>query len=121
MTRPPDDGTSTTGNTTRPRSRLAPPWKPGQTGNPYGRGVSFISLAARVRHATRDGDEIVSLFLEVFRGEPIAMPGGRTQRPTLEQRLQAAAWLCDRGWGRAREIIEARGRHVTSRAPRDAA
>ena len=30
-------------------------------------------------------------------------------RPTLDQRVDAAAWLADRGWGKAKETIELTG------------
>jgi hypothetical protein len=30
-------------------------------------------------------------------------------RPTLDQRIDAAAWLADRGWGKAKETIELTG------------
>jgi hypothetical protein len=58
-----------------------------------------------------------------MRGEPIKMPhkvvrrgkyGKKTihalyVRPTLDQRIDAAAWLADRGWGKAKETIELTG------------
>jgi hypothetical protein len=31
------------------------------------------------------------------------------RRPTLDQRMEAATWLADRGWGRAKEIVELTG------------
>lgn len=42
-------------------------------------------------------------MLRVFRGEPVA---GR--RPRLRDQLQAAAWLADRGWGTAVQVVEVR-------------
>jgi hypothetical protein len=60
--------------------------------------------------------------LAIVRGELIKNPGkviskrknGRKVlvsyvRPTLDQRMQAAAWLADRGWGKAKETIELTG------------
>jgi hypothetical protein len=58
-----------------------------------------------------------------MRGEPIKMPakvirrgprgkkmiGVQYIRPTLDQRIDAAAWLADRGWGKAKETIELTG------------
>jgi len=43
MKSPPEDVSATTA---RPRG-LRPPAQSGQTGNPYGRGVSLLTLAAR--------------------------------------------------------------------------
>jgi hypothetical protein len=61
----------------------------------------------RVRQATDDGQSLLDFYLAVLRGEPIPVPGRRSPHwPTLDQRMAAASWLCDRGWGRAREIIE---------------
>ena len=80
------------------------------------------SLATFIRHQTGFGTEIASFYLEVMRGNPIRMPGrtikkgknGRKVsvlyiRPTLDQRIDAAAWLADRGWGKAKETIELTG------------
>jgi hypothetical protein len=86
---PPDDAVPTARNTAQTRG-LLPPWRPGQTGNPHGRGRALLTLAARVRHLTRNGEELVAFFFAVFRGELIPMPGRRAQRPTLNQRLRAA-------------------------------
>jgi hypothetical protein len=57
-----------------------------------------------------------------MRGEPVRFPqkvirkgkNGRKiaqlyVRPTLDQRIDAAAWLADRGWGKAKETIELTG------------
>jgi hypothetical protein len=58
----------------------------------------------------RGGRGTRPFYFAVLRGEAIPLPGlGRTQRPTLDQRLTAAQWLGDRGWGRAREIIQLAG------------
>jgi hypothetical protein len=85
---------------------LRPPWQPGQSGNPLGVNRGVFALAAEIRRATGQGRRLVALYLAVAEGRLIPVPGGRAQRPTLEQRLAAAAWLADRGWGRAKEIIE---------------
>jgi hypothetical protein len=57
-----------------------------------------------------------------MRGEPIKCPGQPSKklkndpklkdlwvRPTLEHRMQAAEWLANRGWGKAKETIELTG------------
>jgi hypothetical protein len=67
-------------------------------------------MAARIRRASGEGQELVDFFLAVFRGEPIPVPGRRVPLiPRLEHRMHAASWLADRGWGRARETIELAG------------
>jgi hypothetical protein len=64
------------------------PFKPGQSGNPGGRPKGLVS---RIREQTRDGAEIADYMLGVFRDG---------EQPT-KIRLEAAAWLADRGFGRA--------------------
>jgi hypothetical protein len=77
--------------------------------------VSLFSLAARIRRASGDGQELVDFFLSVFRGEPIPVPGRRVPLiPRLEHRMHAASWLADRGWGRARETIEVAGEETST-------
>jgi len=71
----------------------------GESGNPGGRPKG---LAARVREQTRDGQAIVDLMLKVFRGRM-----GKQTR--LADRIEAAKWLADRGWGRATQPIAGEG------------
>ena len=96
LVRHPDDDGATTA-----RSRgLRPPWPPGQTGNPYGR-VPLLTLAARVRRITDDGQALLDFYVAVLRGQPIPVTGRRAPLvPTLDQRMHAANWLADRGWGK---------------------
>ena len=114
--------TSTPLTTEQFASRPAHWFKPGQTGNPYGNTAPLRSFAAHIRHQTGMGREIAAFYLAIMRGEPIKMPGkilrrGRNGRkllvsyvrPTLDQRIDAAAWLADRGWGKAKETIELTG------------
>lgn len=75
------------------------PWLPGQSGNPGGRSPAFGSL---VREQTRQGAELVMFMLRVLRGE--SRVGGR--RPTLPERMAAAGWLADRGWGKPVQAME---------------
>jgi hypothetical protein len=88
---------------------LRPPWRPGESGNPLGVNRGVFTLAAEIRRQTGQGQTLVAFYMAVAEGRPIPVPGGRAQRPTLEHRLTAAAWLADRGWGRAKEIIEFTG------------
>ena len=88
---------------------LRPPWRPGESGNPLGVNRGVFTLAAEIRRQTGQGQTLVEFYTAMFEGRPIPVPGGRAQRPTLEQRHMAAQWLADRGWGKAKEIIELTG------------
>jgi hypothetical protein len=94
---------------TRPRSpaaHLQPYWyPPGRSGNPKG-GFNAYGLAYRAREATKNGEELIQFFVNVMRGEPMRRPKGLPQYPRPELRVAAAEWLADRGWGRAKEIID---------------
>jgi hypothetical protein len=98
-------------------------WQPGQSGNHLGPTTPPLrSLAAEIRRQTGYGRELAGLYLAIMRGEPIKCPGkpkkrGKDEprfkelwvRPTLEHRMQAAEWLANRGWGKAKETIELTG------------
>jgi hypothetical protein len=73
---------------TAPLRVVGRPFEKGQSGNPGGRPKG---LAARVREVTDDGSEIVDLMVGVLRDESASR----------KERMQAAEWLADRGWGRA--------------------
>jgi hypothetical protein len=84
-------------------------WQRGVSANPSGRTPMALSLAQLARDKTRNGEELLEFFAGVMRGEPMKRPQGlRPQWPSPELRLHAAEWLADRGWGRAKEIIELR-------------
>jgi hypothetical protein len=90
-----------------PVPRLAPwRWVPGQSGNPKGAPSRVNTLASRAREATRNGEELIEFMVNVMRGEPMSRKGRVPQLPRPEMRLTAAEWLADRGWGKAREIVE---------------
>jgi hypothetical protein len=65
------------------------PFLKGVSGNPGGRPRGFVQA---IRDATADGNELVTFMLRVLRGK---VPGAR-----LRDRLEAATWLADRGFGR---------------------
>jgi len=109
---------------TQPTENRPAHWfKPGNNANPYGNTAPLRSFAAHIRQETGFGREIAAFYLAIMRGEPIKMPeklirrgrNGRKLiatayiRPTLDQRIDAAAWLADRGWGKAKETIELTG------------
>jgi hypothetical protein len=79
-------------------------WQPGRSGNPGGRPVSLPALTRLIHSETQRGEEIVRLFLQVLRGQSIPR-GRRHVLPTLGERLLAAQWLADRGWGKAKEFL----------------
>ena len=60
----------------------------GQNGNPSGRPKGF---RAYIKESTDEGSELIEFVLSVFRGEH-----GEDTR----QRMDAATWLADRGFGR---------------------
>jgi hypothetical protein len=86
--------------------------------------MSLVNLAIEVRRATRGGRELVELQLAIARGEKIPVPGRRQgrggrgeaqfQRPNLDQRMAAIAWLADRGFGKSKEVIELTGEATPS-------
>jgi hypothetical protein len=56
---------------------------------------------AAIREATDDGLELVSLMLQVLRGE---LPGVR-----VRDQMEAATWLADRCFGKATVAVEVTG------------
>jgi len=71
---------------------------PGQSGNPGGRPKGFVPL---IRQCTRDGEELVTFVLKVFRGESI-----NKHVPKLKERIEAATWLADRSFGKPVQAID---------------
>ena len=72
------------------------PFQPGQSGNPGGRPKALGTL---VREQTQEGRELVTFMLRVLRG----------RKTPLRYRLEAAAWLADRGFGKALQQLELSG------------
>lgn len=73
----------------------------GQSGNPGGRPKG---LTQRARKATKDGAELVAFMLSVLRGELVDKEGN-PEPVKLENRIEAAKWLADRGWGKAAQPL----------------
>lgn len=72
----------------------APPWKPGQSGNPSGRPKDLITPLAR-----KYGNEAIQTIYSIM--------SDQLMDPAV--RVKAAALLLDRGYGKAREHIELTG------------
>lgn len=69
---------------------------PGQSGNPGGRPKALSTLVA---DQTGDGAELVDFMLRVL----------RNKRQPTRMRMEAAAWLADRGFGKAMQEVQLGG------------
>ena len=90
---------------------------PGVSANPAGRPKG---LASAVRERTKDGKLLLDFMLDMLQGKPIDMetvipatvPGEPPQTlkfqrtPEARDRLAAAFWLGDRGWGKPLQQVD---------------
>jgi hypothetical protein len=65
------------------------PFAKGRSGNPGGPPKGIVRA---IREHTRDGDDLVAFVVRVFRGEVDGVK--------LRDRLEAATWLADGGFGK---------------------
>ena len=80
------------------RTRGLRPFPKGVSGNPAGRPKSK-GLVQHIRTQTRHGRLLVTFMTRVLRGQRVKS-AGRWVHPTLKDRMEAANWLADRGFGR---------------------
>jgi len=72
----------------QPQNRdLTGQFLPGHSGNPGGRPVGFHNY---IQERTSDGSELTDFVLSVFRDENVSN----------KERMDAATWLADRGFGK---------------------
>jgi len=75
-------------------------WRKGETGNPFGR---VGALARRIRHATKQGQDLVAFLVGVIHEKHAwvdAKGRERRRRESTKDKLSAVAMLYERGWGR---------------------
>jgi len=72
-------------------------FQPGQSGNPGGRPKLGVALAEKVRKATKEGNTLIRLLVEIA-------DGGLEAK--ISDRLAAADMLLSRGWGKSVSQVE---------------
>ena len=75
------------------------------------------SLASLVRFRTENGRQLVALMSRILRGGKFKLtvvtadgvPVEVARRPSVRDRMDAAAWLADRGWGKVKDVLKLEG------------
>lgn len=92
-----------------PRKKPPPPWRgpgrpfqPGQSGNPKG---SRKNLDKIIRETVGDDlEEIIRMQITIAKGQlPAELPEVQLRASDI---TRAAEWLTDRGWGKARQVVD---------------
>jgi hypothetical protein len=78
-------------------SKSIQPFQPGRSGNPNGRPKLGVALAEKVRKATKEGNSLVRLLVEIA-------DGGFGAK--ISDRLAATEMLLSRGWGKSVSQVE---------------
>ena len=91
-------------------------FQPGQTGNPHGRPKADFALTAQCQKFT---PEVVEFMTQVMRGDAVKRTARRLgskgkkvttfDTPSFQDRIRAAEWLVDRGWGKAATVLAGPG------------
>ena len=91
----------------KPHSQLAPPWRPGESGNSE-TGARPIKrskeLAEKILYSTQDADVLVRRLVAVANGE---IEGAK-----VSDQLRAIEMLLERAFGKAAQVIEVDGEVV---------
>lgn len=91
----------------KPATVRKPEWlepyhfKPGQSGNPHGRG---LALANRIKEITGGGVEMADVMIKIMRGQKIE---GVYGKPSYKDVREATMWLAEQVFGRAPIKIDA--------------
>lgn len=73
-------------------------------GRPKGsKNKAPIGLAEYIREKTRNGEELVDLYVSIARGTKL---DGTKRAPTTQDRAYAAGWLVDRAFGRPKQSVD---------------
>lgn len=81
------------------------PFQIGNPGRPQGaKNKAPSQFAKYIREQTDEGRRLVDFALAVFDND-----SARLEKVTLPDRMDAMKYLTDRGWGKAKEIIEFEG------------
>jgi len=113
-----------------PKRVIGRPFPKGVSGNPGGLPGRPAGLVAVAKALTHDGEDLSKFMWRVYRGlslgekeiiRVITKPDGTKEDvqfkvkvyPTVDQRMEAATWLAERGWGKPRQTHELVSKRIT--------